>query len=83
MVNHDILLGNLEYYKIRGTTLCWLNSYLSERTQTTKIDISYSRYSAVSCGIPKQGALGLQCTSPYITVLAMECTGVTGFIICK
>ena len=53
-VNHNILLGKLEYYGIRG----WFKSYLNKRTQTTKIDSSYSNYNTINCGGVPQGSVG-------------------------
>ena len=52
MVNHHIRLSKLEYHGIRGTALSWFKSYLNNHTQTTKIDSSYSNYSAINCGVP-------------------------------
>ena len=37
-VDHEILISKLKYYGIKGKTLKWLKSYLSERKQC----ISYS-----------------------------------------
>lgn len=34
-VDHDILIGKLNYYGFRGIINTWFSSYLSERTQTT------------------------------------------------
>ena len=37
-VDHNILLGKLQYYGFRGIINNWFSSYLSERKQTTEID---------------------------------------------
>ena len=37
-VNHEILLGKLQYYGIRGTVLKWLESYLHNRQQFVKLN---------------------------------------------
>ena len=51
-VNHDILLSKLEYYGIRGTTLMWLQSYLSDRYQYVSINGEYSNLMKITCGVP-------------------------------
>ena len=57
-VNHDILLSKLEYYGIRGLTLCLLRSYLTDRTQRVKIGKYISDPLTVTCGIPQGSVLG-------------------------
>ena len=57
-VNRHILLMKLEHYGIRGTTLNWFESYLSDRKQCVSVDGSYSCYLNVTCGVPQGSVLG-------------------------
>ena len=41
-VNHNILLMKFEHYGIRGTTLDWFKSYLSDKTQCLSVNGSNS-----------------------------------------
>ena len=41
-INYSILLQKLSYYSIRGTSLNWFTSYLSNRSQYTRISWSSS-----------------------------------------
>ena len=66
-VDHEILTSKLEHYGIKGKTLKWLKSFLSERKQC----ISYSDVGKISmcsiiCGIPQGSILGLLLFLIYI-----------------
>ncbi len=49
-VDHSILLDKLEYYGIRGITLKWFKSYLSDRKQIVKFYEYRSSMKTISCG---------------------------------
>ena len=57
-VNHKILLHKLEYYGIRGQTLSWLKSYLSNRHQCVRIGEVNSEFTTVKHGVPQGSILG-------------------------
>ena len=56
-VNHHILLMELEHYGIRGTSLDWFESYLSDRKQCVSVNGSHSCYLNVTCGVPQGSVL--------------------------
>ena len=51
-VNHHILLTKLEHYGIRGISLAWFKSFLSERKQYVSVNGSNSSHLEVTCGVP-------------------------------
>ena len=57
-VDHKILLDKLNYYGFRGIVNQWFSSYLTYRTQTTKINSHISDKEVVSCGVPQGSVLG-------------------------
>ena len=57
-VNHTILLSKLNHYGIRGESLEWFRSYLTNRKQCSTINGSSSEYSKISCGVPQGSILG-------------------------
>ena len=57
-VNHTINLNKLEYYGIRGTSLKWFTSYLSNRTQYVSINNTSSDTKHITCGVPQGSVLG-------------------------
>ena len=57
-VDHNILLGKLQYYGFRGITSTWLSSYLSDRKQTTEIAGRISKQAYINCGVPQGPILG-------------------------
>ena len=57
-VNHAILITKLEKYGIRGISLDWFKSYLSERYQYVNINGINSPYHPIQCGVPQGSILG-------------------------
>ena len=55
-LNHDIMLGKLEYYGIRGQALFWFKSYLQNRSQYVTYNGCESPHLPISCGVP-QGSI--------------------------
>ena len=58
LVNHDILIFKLQTYGIRGPAIELIKSYLSERTQYTKIGSTKSDINTIKCGVPQGSVLG-------------------------
>ena len=57
-VNHNILLGKLERYGIRGIAKDWFPSYLYNREQFVSIGNIVSDKRPISCGVPQGSVLG-------------------------
>ena len=57
-VNHEILLSKLKGYKVKGSMLKLLQSYLNNRTQSTIINNVVSEREIVNVGIPQGSCLG-------------------------
>ena len=57
-VDHDILLGKLNHYRIRRAVNKRFASYLKGRFQTTKIKNSISEKREILCGVPQGSVLG-------------------------
>ena len=56
-VNRDILLYKLEHYGIRGASLLWFKSYLSERKQFVHLNGIDSEVKTITCGVPQGSVL--------------------------
>ena len=58
IVNHDILLKEMEHYGIKGKSLDWFSSYLTNRAQYFSIHNIHSDVKNISCGVPQGSVLG-------------------------
>ena len=57
-VDHDILMGKLKYYGIRGVAYSWFESYLKGRKQYVSINGYKSKDLPISYGVPQGSVLG-------------------------
>ena len=57
-LNRDILVKKLEMYGIRGISLEFFKSYLSNRYQAVKINNVLSDFEAINMGVPQGSVLG-------------------------
>ena len=58
VVPHQRLLRKLDHYGIRGTTLNWIQNFLTNRTQKLVVDGSSSESARVKSGVPQGTVLG-------------------------
>ena len=57
-INHELLIAKLYAYGFSKDALELINSYMSDRCQRTKIDKSFSSWSALLKGVPQGSVLG-------------------------
>ena len=55
---HDLIIGKLKAYRFDKPPLQFLQSYLSDRQQRTKIGNTYSSWKDISLGLPQGSILG-------------------------
>ena len=55
---HQRLLHKLDHYGIRGTTLNWIQNFLTNRTQKVVVDGSSSKSARVRSSVPQGTVLG-------------------------
>ena len=57
-VPHQCLISKLQFYGIQGSTLTWIKSWLTSRSQSVKIDGMCSKSVDVTSGVPQGTVLG-------------------------
>ena len=73
-VSHGLLLRKLQNIGLHKSTVAWINSYLSERTQTTKFSTIESAKEKVLAGVPQGSILGPILFIAFTTDLAQAVT---------
>ena len=68
-VNHEVLKGKLNHSGVRGLSLDWFKSYLTNRQHKTSIKGIFSDSLTVSCGVAQGSILGLLLFLIYINDL--------------
>ena len=57
-INHELLIAKLHAYGFSKSSLALLFSYLSDRLQRTKVNLSFSDWHELLQGVPQGSVLG-------------------------
>ena len=79
-LNHNILLQKLEHYGIRGISLDWFKSYLSNRKQCVILNGVTSSLKSITHGVPQGSILGPLLFILYINDI-VNCSDLLLFIL--
>ncbi len=79
-VDHRILLSKLSDLNISYRSIRWFDSYLSERTQVTKVGKCESDSGSLSCGVPQGSIMGPLLFITYINSLPEALDGFMTFL---
>ena len=69
-IDHDLLLAELDRIGVQGNTLCWLESYITDRTQCVNVDGHLSCNIQLRHGVPQGSVLGPLLFSIYCAGLS-------------
>ena len=57
-LRHDLLIAKLAAHGFDQPSLCFIFSYLPDRTQRTKVNNAHSSYTDIKYGVPQGSILG-------------------------
>ena len=79
-IDHDILLHKLDRYGIRGKSLKWTESFLTDRKQCVENENAFSDWRKTECGVPQGSILGPLLFLVYINELPLACMKCQAFL---
>ena len=71
-VDHQVMLNKLALYCIRGITLNWFKSYLSNRKQICKVNNIFSDIKPINTGVPQGSNLGPLLFLSYMLMIYLD-----------